>query len=182
MASLILLMGSMMQPPSHHKPDKTEATPQQIGRTFVDFIVKRGKAKNDTTGVFASLSELDRNRVLYETLLLIGWINEYITWDLFRDQPEKAAILTAYYSLIDSLALNDANWRTFDLELRKRIPVYAEIVKAGIQKAQIEQIGCEFARFCGNPDEGLFLIAGSTEFAANYAATLEFLASLKVVL
>jgi hypothetical protein len=114
-------------------------------------------------------------------MLLVGWINEYATWDVFRNRPEKKAILEAYYSLIDALALKDPNWRTFDTELRKRIPSYVEAVKGGLQKAQLEEIGWVFARFCGHPDDGLFQIEGTIAFSANYAATVRFLASANVI-
>ncbi len=92
-------------------------------------------------------------------MLLIGWINEYTTWDLFRNRPEQNAILTVYYSFIDAFAQKDPTWRTFDTELRKRIPVYAAAVRDGLQKPQLEQVGWEFARFCGHPDDTLFQIS-----------------------
>lgn len=167
---------------SPESPPKTQATPKHIGLAFIDFIVKSGKPEDDPNEALASLPERDRESIRYETMLLTGWINEYATWELFRNKPEHNAILTVYYSFLDTFAQKDPRWRTFDSELRKRIPVYAAVVRAGLQKPQFEQIGWEFARFCGHPEETLFQMIGTTEFATNYAGTTRFLDSLIVVL
>lgn len=160
---------------------KTQATPKQIGLAFIDFIVRSGRTQDDLNEAFSSLPEFDRESIRYETMLLIGWINEYATWDLFRNKPEQNTILTVYYSLIDAFAQKDPQWRTFDSELRKRIPAYAAAVKDGLEQPKLEQIGWEFARFCGHPDDILFQVTGTIEFTTNYAATLKFLSSLNVV-
>ena len=159
----------------------TQATPKQIGLAFIDFIVRSGKTKDNPNEALASLPERDRECIRYETMLLIGWINEYATWNLFPNKPEQNAILTDYYSLMDDFAQKDPTWRTFDTELRKRIPVYAAAVRDGLQKSQLEQVGWEFARFCGHADDILFQVTGTIEFATNYAATLKFLSGLNVV-
>ena len=166
---------------SSENSPKTAATSKQIGLAFIDFIVRSGKAKDDPNEALASLPERDRESIRYETMLLVGWINEYATWDLFRNKPEQNTILTDYYSLMDDFAQKDPTWRTFDTELRKRIPVYAAAVRDGLQKSQLEQVGWEFARFCDHSDDILFQVTGTMEFAANYAATLKFLSDLNVV-
>lgn len=166
---------------SSESPPKIQATPKQVGLAFIDFIVKSGKAKVDQNEALASLPESDRESIRYETMLLIGWINEYATWDLFRNKPEQIAILTAYYSIMDALAQKDPIWHTFDTELRKRVPVYATAVKGGLDTRHLDQVGLEFASFCGHPDDTLFQVTGTMEFATNSAATLKFLSGLNVV-
>ncbi|MDF0643356.1 MAG: hypothetical protein P0111_04965 [Nitrospira sp.] len=165
---------------SPENPPKIQVTPKEIAFAFIDFIVKGGNAKVDQNEALASLPEGDRESIRYESMLLIGWINEYATWDLFRNEPEQNAILTVYYSFIDALAQKDPTWHTFDSELRKRIPVYAAAARDGLQKSQFEQVGWEFARFCGHPDDTLFQVTGTMEFVTNCAATLKFLSGLNV--
>jgi len=170
-----MLLGSPENSP------KPQATPKQIGLAFIDFIVKNGKPEIAPNEALASLPERDQEIIRYETMLLIGRINEYVTWDLFRNKPEQNEILTVYYSFIDALAQKDPAWHTFDTELRKRIPVYAAAVRDGLEKSQLEQVGWEFARFCGHADDTLFQVTGTIAFATNYAATLKFLSGLNVV-
>ncbi len=170
-----------MSSASHDFP-MSEATPKQIALAFIDFIVKPQNSKDPSDQSVASLSEHDRQSIRYETMLLNGWINEYATWYSFHNKPEYKAILEVYYSLIETFAQKDPNWSTFDIELRIRIPVYAQAFGDGLQKSQLEEVGWEFARFCGHPDEVRFQMIGVIEFAANYAATQRFLNSLKVIL
>ena len=68
---------------------KKKATPHEIGMSFVEMIIKSRSDKPETTGVLSSMPEKDRERVQFETMLLQGFVIEYVTAELFRNRPEK---------------------------------------------------------------------------------------------
>src|SRR5438132_13186998 len=83
---------------------KKKATPQKIGLSFVEMIIKSREPKRETNGTLSSLSEKDRERVQLETMLLQGFVIGYVTSELFRDRLARLGILNAYYAVLDDLA------------------------------------------------------------------------------
>ena len=123
---------------------KKKATPREVGMSFVDMIVRSRADKPETRSVLASLSEKDRERVQFETMLLQGFVIEYVTSELFRNRPEKQGILTAYRGALDSLVEQDPVWRAFDTELRMRLLRYTEAVIAPALDAMLTSLGDAF--------------------------------------
>ncbi len=148
-----------------------KATPHEIGMRFVEMIIKSRSDKPETTGVLASLSEKDRERVQFETMLLQGFVVEYVTSALFRNRPEKQGILTAYRGVLDSLVEKDPLWRAFDAELQKRILLYTEAVIAPSINAMLTRIGDAFADACGHAGDRKLSTIGILEFEIQYVAT-----------
>src|SRR5947199_10848741 len=97
---------------------KKKDTPQKIGLSFVEMIIKSREPKRETSGALSALSENDRERVQLETMLLQGFDSEYVTAELFRDRPERLGMLNAYYAVLDGLAKQDPVRRSFDTALR----------------------------------------------------------------
>src|SRR5438132_11506024 len=97
---------------------KKKATPQKIGLSFVEMIIKSREPKRETNGTLSALSEKDRERVQLETMRLQRFVIEYVTSDLFRDRPARLAILSAYYAVLDALATQYPVCRSFDTALR----------------------------------------------------------------
>ena len=150
---------------------RKKATPHEIGMSFVEMIIKSRSDKPETTGVLASLSEKDRERIQFETMLLQGFVIEYVTSELFRNRPEKQGILTAYRSALDSLVEKDPLWRAFDAELQKRILLYTEAVIAPSIAAMLTRIGDAFAGACGDVGNRKISTIGILEFEIQYVAT-----------
>lgn len=148
-----------------------KATPHEIGMSFVEMIIKSRSDKPETTGVLASLSEKDRERVQFETMLLQGFVIEYVTAELFRNRPEKQGILTAYRGALDSLVAKDPVWRAFDIELRKRVLLYTEAVIAPSIDAMLTRLGDAFADACGHKGDRKLSTIGILEFEIQYVAT-----------
>ena len=150
---------------------KKKATPHEIGISFVDLIVKSRENKPETRGVLSSLSEKDRERVQFETMLLQGFVIEYVTSELFRNRPERQGILTAYRGALDSLAEKDPVWRAFDVELRLRLRRYTEAVIAPSLDAMLIRLGDAFADACGHAGDRTLSTIGILEFEIQYVAT-----------
>ncbi|MEK6604692.1 MAG: hypothetical protein AABY77_02225 [Nitrospirota bacterium] len=150
---------------------KKKATPHEIGMSFVDMIVQSRADKPETRSVLASLSEKDRERVQFETMLLQGFVIEYVTSELFRNRPEKQGILTAYRDALDSLAEQDPVWRAFDAELRLRLLRYTEAVIAPSLDSMLTRLGDAFADACGHPGDRTLSTLGILEFEIQYVAT-----------
>jgi hypothetical protein len=148
-----------------------KATPGEIGMSFVEMIIKSRSDKPETTGVLASLSEKDRERVQFETMLLQGFVIEYVTSELFRNRPEKQGILSAYRGALASLADKDPVWRAFDAELRKRVLLYTEAVIAPSIDAMLTRLGDVFADACGYKGDRKISTIGILEFEIQYVAT-----------
>ena len=148
-----------------------KATPHEIGISFVDLIVKSRENKPETRGVLSSLSEKDRERVQFETMLLQGFVIEYVTSELFRNRPERTGILTAYRGALDSLAEKDPVWRAFDVELRLRLRRYTEAVIAPSLDAMLIRLGDAFADACGHAGDRTLSTIGILEFEIQYVAT-----------
>ena len=148
-----------------------KATPHEIGMSFVEMIIKSRSDKPETTGVLSSLPEKDRERVQFETMLLQGFVIEYVTSELFRNRPEKQGILTAYRSALDSLVKQDPVWRAFEAELRKRVLLYTEAVIAPSIDAMLTRIGDAFAGACGHAGNRKLSTIGILEFEIQYVAT-----------
>jgi hypothetical protein len=148
-----------------------KATPHEIGMRFVEMIIKSRSDKPETTGVLASLSEKDRERVQFETMLLQGFVVEYVTSELFRNRPEKQGILTAYRGVLDSLVEKDPLWRAFDAELQKRILLYTEAVIAPSINTMLTRLGDAFADACGHAGDRKLSTIGILEFEIQYVAT-----------
>ena len=148
-----------------------KATPHEIGMSFVEMIIKSRSDKPETTGVLASLSEKDRERVQFETMLLQGFVIEYVTSELFRNRPEKQGILAAYRGALDSLVAKDPIWRAFDAELRKRILLYTEAVIAPSITTLLTRVGDAFADACGHAGDRKLSTIGILEFEIQYVAT-----------
>lgn len=145
--------------------------PREIGMRFVDLIVKSREDKPETRGVLASLSEKDRERIQFETMLLQGFVIEYVTAELFGDRPETQGILTAYRGALDSLAAKDPVWRAFDAELRLRLLRYTEAVIAPSLDARLSRLGDAFADACGRTGDRALSTIGILEFEIQYVAT-----------
>src|SRR5207245_9451960 len=79
---------------------KKKATPQKMGLRFVEMIIKSREPKRETKGTISALSEKDRERVQLETMLLQGFVLEYLTSALFRDRRDRLGILIAYYRVL----------------------------------------------------------------------------------
>ncbi|MEK6693761.1 MAG: hypothetical protein AABY67_00210 [Nitrospirota bacterium] len=150
---------------------KKKATPHEIGMSFVDMIVKSRADKPETRSVLSSLSKKDRERVQFETMLLQGFVIEYVTSALFRNRPEKQGILTAYRGALDSLAEKDPVWRAFDAELRMRLLLYTETVIAPSLDAMLTRLGDTFADACGHTGDRKLSTLGILEFEIQYVAT-----------
>ncbi|HEV8243467.1 MAG TPA: hypothetical protein VGQ07_05700 [Nitrospirales bacterium] len=150
---------------------KKKATPHEIGLNFVEMILKSREAKRETRGALASLSEQTRERVQFETMLLQGFVIEYVTSELFRDRPEKQGILTAYRGVLDDLAEKDPVWKAFDAELRQRTLLYAEAVIAPTLDVLLNRIGDAFAGACGDVGNTKLSTLGILEFEMQYVAT-----------
>ena len=150
---------------------KKKATPQEIGLSFVEMIIKSREPKRETSGTLSSLSEKDRERVQLETMLLQGFVIEYVTSELFRNRPERLGILNAYYAVMDDLAKQDPVWRSFDNELRKRTALYSEAVIAPSLDALLTRIGDAFADACGDAGNTIISTIGIIEFEMQYVAT-----------
>ena len=148
-----------------------KAAPHEIGMSFVEMIIKSRSDKPETTGVLSSLSEKDRERVQFETMLLQGFVIEYVTSELFRNRPEKQGILTAYRGALDSLVEKDPVWRAFDAELRKRVLLYTEAVIAPTLDAMLTRLGDAFADACGHKGDRKLSTIGILEFEIQYVAT-----------
>src|SRR2546426_2246675 len=127
---------------------KKKATPQKIGLSFVELIIKSRESKRETSGTLSALSEKDRERVQLETMLLQGFVIEYVTAELFRDRPERLGILNAYYAVLDDLAKQDPVWRSFDNELRKRTVLYSQAVTAPSLDVRSEEHTSELQSPC----------------------------------
>lgn len=135
-------------------------------------ILKSREAKRETRGALASLSEETRERVQFETMLLQGFVIEYVTSELFRDRPaEKQGILTAYRGVLDDLAEKDPVWKAFDAELRQRTLLYAEAVIAPTLDVLLNRIGDAFAGACGDVGNTKLSTLGIIEFEMQYVAT-----------
>src|SRR5207302_8374385 len=106
--------------------------------------VKSRESKRETSGTRSSLSEKDRERVQLETMLLQGFVIEYVTAELFRDRPERLNILNAYYAVLDGLAKQDPVWHSFDNELRKRTALYSQAVIAPSLDTLLTHVGDAF--------------------------------------
>jgi hypothetical protein len=150
---------------------KKKATPREIGMNFVEMIIRSRSDKPETRGALSSLPEKDRERVQFETMLLQGFVIEYVTSELFRNRPEKEGILTAYRDALDSLVERDPVWRAFDAELRKRVLLYAEAVIAPSIDAMLTRIGDAFAGACGHKGDRTLSTIGILEFEIQYVAT-----------
>lgn len=150
---------------------KKKATPREIGISFVDLIVKSRADKPETRSVLASLSEKDCERVRFETMLLQGFVIEYVTSELFRNRPETQGILTAYRGALDSLAETDPVWRAFNAELRLRLLRYAEAAIAPSLDARLTRLGDAFADACGHKGDRTLSTIGILEFEIQYVAT-----------
>jgi len=150
---------------------KKKPAPREIGMRFVDLIVKSREDKPETRGVLASLPEKDRERVRFETMLLQGFVIEYVTTELFRDRPETQGILTAYRGALDSLAAKDPAWRAFDAELRRRVLRYTDAVIAPSLDARLTGLGDVFADACGHAGDRALSTIGILEFEIQYVAT-----------
>lgn len=150
---------------------KKKAAPHEIGISFVDLIVKSRENKPETRGVLSSLSEKDRERVQFETMLLQGFVIEYVTSELFRNRPERQGILTAYRNTLDALAEKDPVWRAFDAELRLRLLRYAEAVIAPSLDAMLIRLGDAFSDACGHAGDRTLSTIGILEFEIQYVAT-----------
>jgi len=148
-----------------------KATPHEIGMNFVEMIIKSREAKRETSGALSALPEKDRERVQFETMLLQGFVIEYVTSELFRNRPEKEGILTAYRGVLDALVEKDPLWRAFDAELRKRVLLYTEAVIAPSIGAMLTRIGDAFAGACGDKDNTKLSTLGIIEFEIQYVAT-----------
>lgn len=148
-----------------------KATPHEIGMRFVDMIIQSRLDKPETRSVLSSLSEKDRERVQFETMLLQGFVIEYVTSELFRNRPEKQGILTAYRGALDSLVEKDPVWRAFDAELRKRLLLYTEAVIAPSLDAMLTRLGDAFAGACGHAGDRKLSTIGILEFEIQYVAT-----------
>lgn len=148
-----------------------EPVPGEVGMNFVEMIIKSREAKRETTSALAALSEKDRERVQFETMLMQGFVIEYVTSELFRDRPEKEGILTAYRRALDSLIERDPVWRAFDAELKKRVKLYTEAVVAPSIDAMLTRIGDAFAGACGDPDNRKLSTLGIIEFEMQYVST-----------
>jgi len=148
-----------------------KVTPQEIGLSFVEMILKSREVKRETRGALASLSEKTRERVQFETMLLQGFVIEYVTSELFRDRPEKQGILTAYHVVLDDLAEKDPVWKAFDAELRQRTLLYAEAVIAPTLDGLLTRIGDAFAGACGEAGNTRLSTLGIIEFEIQYVAT-----------
>jgi len=150
---------------------KKETTPQKIGLSFVELIIKSREPKRETSGTLSALPEKDRERVQLETMLLQGFVIEYVTAELFRDRPERLNILNAYYAMLDGLAKQDPVWRSFDNELRKRTELYSQAVIAPSLDALLTRVGDAFADACGDAGNTIFSMIGIIEFEMQYVAT-----------
>ncbi|TLY33960.1 MAG: hypothetical protein E6K57_02490 [Nitrospirae bacterium] len=150
---------------------KKKATPQKIGLSFVEMIIKSREPKRETNGTLSALSEKDRERVQLETMLLQGFVIEYVTSELFRDRPERLGILNAYYAVLDDLAKQDPVWRSFDNELRNRTVLYSQAVTAPSLDVLLTRVGDAFADACGDAGNALFSMIGIIEFEMQYVAT-----------
>ena len=150
---------------------RKKAALHEIGMSFVEMIVQSRSDKPETRSVLSSLSEKDRERVQFETMLLQGFVIEYVTAELFRNRPEKQGILTAYRGALDSLVKKDPVWRAFDGELRKRVLLYTEAVIAPSIDAMLTRIGDAFASACGHAGDRTLSTLGILEFEIQYVAT-----------
>ncbi len=148
-----------------------KTTPHEIGMRFVDMIVQSRVDKPETRSVLSSLPEKDRERVQFETMLLQGFVIEYVASELFRNRPEKQGILTAYRGALDSLVEQDPVWRAFDAELRKRLLLYTEAVLAPSLDAMLTRLGDAFAGACGHAGDRKLSTIGILEFEIQYVAT-----------
>ena len=148
-----------------------KAPPHEIGMSFVELIIKSRSDKPETRSVLSSLSEKDRERVQFETMLLQGFVIEYVTSELFRNRPEKQGILTAYRGALDSLAEQDPVWRAFDAELRLRLLRYTKAVIAPSLDAMLTRLGDAFADACGHAGDRTLSTLGILEFEVQYVAT-----------
>lgn len=148
-----------------------KATSHEIGMSFVEMIVKSRSDKPETRSVLSSLPEKDRERVQFETMLLQGFVIEYVTAELFRNRPEKQGILTAYRGALDSLVEKDPVWRAFDGELKKRVPRYTEAVIAPSIDAMLTRLGDAFADACGHAGDRKLSTIGILEFEIQYVTT-----------
>jgi len=150
-----------------------KATPHEIGVNFVEMIIKSRSDKPETSGALSSLSPKDRERVQFETMLLQGFVIEYVASELFRNRPEKEGILTAYRGVLDALVEKDPLWRAFDAELRKRIRLYTEAVIAPSIGAMLTRIGDTFADACGDKGNTKLSTLGIIEFEIQYVTTCQ---------
>src|SRR3989442_11749549 len=150
---------------------KKKATPQKIGLSFVEMIIKSREPKRETSGTLSALSEKDRERVQLEALPLQGFVSEYLTAELFRNRPERLGILNAYYAVLDDLAKQDPVWRSFDNELGKRTALYSQAVGVPSLDALLTRVGDAFAGACGDASNTIFSMIGIVEFEMQYVAT-----------
>ena len=150
---------------------KKTPSPHVIGMSFVDLIVLSRSAKQETRSVLAALTDTERERVRFETMLLQGFVIEYVTAEVFRDRPETQGILTAYHGALDHLAGQDPVWEAFTAELRQRLPRYAAAALAPTLDQRLSCIGDIFAGACGDAGNRTLSTLGIIEFEMQYVAT-----------
>ena len=150
---------------------KKKTTPHKIGLSFVEMIIKSREPKRETNATLSALSEKNRERVQLETMLLQGFVIDYVTSEFFRNRPERLGILNAYYAVLDDLAKQDPVWRSFDNELRKRTALYSQAVSAPSLDVLLTRVGDAFADACGDAGNTIFSTIGIIEFEMQYVAT-----------